>query len=70
MSEKDAASAESEWMCVKCSLPIEIKKANVGYLGHYFTEQLPQCPQCGQVLITAELALGRMLEVEQLLEDK
>lgn len=31
---------------------------------------LPRCPKCGLVLITEELARGKMLEVEKALEDK
>jgi hypothetical protein len=42
----------------------------VEYLGHQFTTDLPHCPECGMVLVTEELALGKIAEVEQLLEDK
>ena len=28
------------------------------------------CPQCGFILVPESLAVGKMLEVEQLLEDK
>jgi hypothetical protein len=35
-----------------------------------FPVDLPKCPKCGQVLITEDLALGKMAEVEKLLEDK
>lgn len=31
---------------------------------------LPHCPTCGKVLISETAALGKMAEVEQLLEDK
>jgi hypothetical protein len=31
---------------------------------------LPRCPRCGLVFIPEELALGKMAEVEKLLEDK
>ena len=61
---------ETDWFCTKCSLPLEIGKVNIGYLGEFFPVDLPRCPQCGQTLITAELAMGRMAEVEKLLEDK
>ena len=33
-------------------------------------EELPCCPVCGRVFISAELAEGRIAEVEQMLEDK
>jgi hypothetical protein len=31
---------------------------------------LPACPKCGLVLITEELAMGKMAEAEKALEDK
>ena len=70
MSEKDTTSEAKQWMCAKCSLPLGMGKVNIGYLGHYFTVDLPRCSQCGQVLITADLAMGKMVEAEKFLEDK
>jgi hypothetical protein len=32
--------------------------------------ELPVCPKCGFVYLYEDLAMGRVLEVEQLLEDK
>jgi hypothetical protein len=43
---------------------------NVAYMGNRFTAELPHCPGCGKVLISEHVALGRMAEVEKLLEDK
>ncbi|HOI94695.1 MAG TPA: hypothetical protein PK250_08320 [Syntrophobacter fumaroxidans] len=45
-------------------------KVNVSYLGSSFPVDLPRCPRCGLVFVPEELALGRMAEVERLLEDK
>ena len=70
MNEKDKAPEETEWLCTKCSLPLEVGKVNIGYLGDFFPADLARCPKCGQALISAELALGKMAEVEKLLEDK
>jgi hypothetical protein len=39
-------------------------------MGNRMTADLPQCPVCGFVMISEELALGKMAEVEQALEDK
>jgi hypothetical protein len=39
-------------------------------MGNRMTANLSQCPICGYVLISEELALGKMAEVEQVLEDK
>lgn len=65
-----AETENSKWICRKCGAPVELKKAVFEYLERSFSEDLPCCPKCGQVLISAELADGRMNEVEQMLEDK
>jgi hypothetical protein len=39
-------------------------------MGNRITADLPKCPVCGFVMISEELALGKMAEVEQILEDK
>lgn len=70
MNEKDAAPSEMDWVCARCGLPLEAGKVNVGYLGSMFPVDLLRCPRCGQVLIPEDLALGKMAEVEKLLEDK
>jgi hypothetical protein len=43
---------------------------NVAYLGNAFPVELLRCPQCGLTFVPEELALGKMAEVEQALEDK
>lgn len=58
------------WKCAKCnkeliSIPVELE-----YLNSLFTVALPSCPECKQVLIPENLALGKMNQVEHLLEDK
>jgi DNA-directed RNA polymerase subunit RPC12/RpoP len=70
VKQKEAAPAQSEWLCSKCGIPLEIAKVEVGYLGSMFPVDLYQCPKCGQVLVPEELAEGKMAEVEKLLEDK
>jgi hypothetical protein len=45
-------------------------KVNVAYLGSKFPVDLLQCPQCGQAFVPEELAMGKMAEVERILEDK
>lgn len=59
-----------EWRCHSCNQPLEPGHAELQYLGASFNVELPVCPLCGFVLITEELATGRMLEAERLLEDK
>jgi hypothetical protein len=55
---------------MKCSLPLEIAKVGISYLGNTFPADLLRCPGCGFVFIPEDLALGKILEVERLLEDK
>ena len=59
-----------EWMCAKCDLPLVIGPVTVEYLGNRFTVDIARCPNCGFVHVSEELALGKMAEVEQTLEDK
>lgn len=61
--------AES-WRCRKCDVPLVPQKVVFEYLGHSVSHELPKCPRCGRVLIPAELAEGKMAEVETMLEDK
>ena len=70
MNQKDAAPAEIDWLCTKCELPLEVGKVNVAYLGSMFPVDLLRCPRCGQVFIPEDLAVGKIVEVEKLLEDK
>lgn len=46
------------------------KKTVFDYLGRTFTAEIDRCPHCGQVLIPAELAQGKMAEAESIMEDK
>ncbi len=58
------------WRCAQCGEAMAPAKVTLEYLGNQFTAELPRCPTCGLVYISEELALGKMAEVEQLLEDK
>ncbi len=57
-------------MCAKHNVPLELGKVEVTYQGHTFPVDLLCCPICGQALIPEELARGKMLDVEQTLEEK
>jgi len=59
-----------EWKCARCNQKLVVGQARVEYLGNRFTTELAKCPRCGFVLVSEELALGKMAEVEQMLEDK
>ncbi|WP_285907547.1 DVU_1557 family redox protein [Pseudodesulfovibrio pelocollis] len=64
--EADAAG----WRCAACDEPLVMRPVELEYLDALFNVELPTCPQCNRVFISEELALGKMHQVEQLLEDK
>ena len=39
-------------------------------MGSEFVIELPRCACCGLAIVPEDLATGKMLEVEQILEDK
>ncbi len=65
----DPGEAEG-WSCAKCGIALEMQKVEVAYRGSKYPVNLPRCPKCGLVFIPEQLALGKMAEVEKLLEDK
>ncbi len=67
---QDNVSEEKSLLCLKCDVPLEMGKVDVGYLGSKFPVDLLRCPLCGQAFIPEDLALGKMAEVEKILEDK
>ena len=68
-SASDASHAPS-YVCGKCKKPLVPGKVIASYMGSEFPIELWKCPECGKVLVPKELATGRMLQVEQALEDK
>ena len=58
------------WRCQKCNEELRPMLADITYMSSSFKVELPGCPTCGFVFIPPELAGGKMLEVEKLLEDK
>lgn len=61
---------KTPWLCSKCGTKLEKKLVIVKYLSGNFEVELMKCPKCNMVLISEELARGKMLEVEKSLEDK
>jgi hypothetical protein len=57
-------------ICNKCNLALVSAKGKVSYLGNEFTIDLLRCPGCGFTYVPESLATGKMLQVEQALEDK
>ncbi|MDO9632441.1 MAG: DNA-binding protein [Humidesulfovibrio sp.] len=58
------------WTCACSAKGLAARAVDVTYLGSVFTISLLTCPTCELPLVPETLALGRMAEVEQLLEDK
>ena len=61
---------KTTWQRATCQKPMEPAKVNVSYLNSVFNVELMTCPDCGFILVPESLAVGKMLEVEKLLEDK
>ncbi len=57
-------------ICGKCKVPLVVGKVTATYLGSEFPVELWKCPGCGKIFVPEELAIGKMLRVEQALEDK
>jgi len=60
----------SQLSCAKCKQELVPGKVAVSYLGNTFPVELLKCPNCGLVFVSEDLATGKMLQVEQALEDK
>lgn len=61
---------EHKLICALCNRELQAIKTHFNYLGHSFQVEMPCCPECGQIYIPEELALGRIAQVESELEDK
>jgi hypothetical protein len=70
MKQENKGSKALIWQCHRCHRELVIGPVTVAYMGNRFTTDLPHCPGCGMVLVSEDLALGKMAEVEQTLEDK
>lgn len=66
----ETTSAETGLQCAACRRPLVPGKVKATYLGSSFEVELPRCPGCGFVYVSEALAQGKMLQVEQALEDK
>ncbi|HHT25521.1 MAG: DVU_1557 family redox protein [Saccharofermentanales bacterium] len=65
-----SVEAEENLICSKCGIPLEKTEAVFEYLDNSFPVELPACPKCGFVYVPEDLALGKVLSVEKVLEDK
>lgn len=67
MSQSDEAPV---WSCTACGNPLEVTKVAFTYMKGNFEVDLPACSSCGIVMISEELATGKMADAERILEDK
>jgi uncharacterized Zn finger protein len=58
------------WSCSACGGELEVMKVGFTYMKGNFEVDLPACRNCGQVLVSEELATGKMADAERILEDK
>jgi NAD-dependent SIR2 family protein deacetylase len=70
MKSDNILPEDMQWRCAKCDRELVVGSINVAYMGNRFTVDLPHCPGCGRVLIAEHVAMGKMAQVEKLLEDK
>ncbi len=70
MSHPYAQPEDLEWRCQKCDQQLVVGPVTVEYLGNRFTAEMARCPKCGCVHVSEGLAMGKIAEVEQVLEDK
>ena len=59
-----------DWNCARCERSLEPGIVSISYQGNTFPVELFRCPNCCQVYISEELTIGKMAEIEMLLEDK
>lgn len=64
------AETVEEWSCAACGGALKIVKVGFTYMKGNFEVDLPACVDCGLVLVTEELATGKMADAERILEDK
>ena len=70
MTERPEPVSDSGWICNRCGVPVEDQTVRLQYRRTIFALHLPACPKCGMVLISEDLATGKMVEAEEALEEK
>ena len=70
MKSENIQPDDLKWRCHNCRCTLVAGPVAVTYMTNRFTTDLPYCPSCKTVLITERVAMGKMAEVEQILEDK
>lgn len=70
MKSDNVQSEDLQWRCTRCDRDLVVGPVQVAYMGNRFTAELPYCPGCKRVMISEFIAMGKMAEVEKMLEDK
>jgi RNase P subunit RPR2 len=70
MSTTTGSPQAPPYICGKCKQVLVLGRVMASYLGSEFPVELWKCPGCGKVFVPEPLATGKMLRVEQALEDK
>lgn len=71
MSQYEEAGPNTEQVrCWRCDKELELMRVTAIYLKSEFPTRVLACPQCQQVYVPEDLALGKMSEIEQTLEEK
>ncbi|HUH65639.1 MAG TPA: hypothetical protein VLZ07_04335 [Syntrophales bacterium] len=60
----------TDWVCLKCAVPLEVATVKLTYLDETFAADTPACPSCHIVFISESDAVEKMALAEKLLEDK
>ena len=64
------SEGELGWSCAACGEALAMVKVGFTYMKGNFEVELPACAACGLVLVSEELANGKMADAERILEDK
>ena len=64
------SGSQSDWLCNHCQAPLEVQTVRLQYMQSIFPIALPACSEGGFILVSEELATGKIAEAEQALEDK
>lgn len=70
MKSEHVSPEDLQWQCSQCGCALQSGSVTVEYMENRFSTELPKCPDCGLVLVSESVAMGKMAEVEQILEDK
>lgn len=70
MTHKIDLTGAEEWLCASCGVELELGTVEVAYMGSKYPVELPKCPKCGIIFVPENLAIGKMAEIEKILEDK